>query len=267
MSWYSIGLGAASGALAALIAVLIFGKKPKKKTAFTIVVVVLFILFNTLSKELILPKLYSFKARSDIQRAFSGIPAIQSIKQYEPETYAALVSTLNEAKNKGYSEQQTIDFVRGQISSIVTKRLPKASDQAIVDYIRVVIDEMSELQMQGGDLCFKLLVPQAGGGVDGRKVFSEEVRNRDLAALDLTIKTYDVNRSIPSEDQVIPLLEPIYLELFQLYGNDVLALENPVANSVNKDKVCSITKTLYSKILELDPDKSVGVFRWMLSQP
>lgn len=266
MNWYSIGLAAGSGALAALIASLIFGKKPEKKTAFTIVVVILFVVFNTLSKELILPELNAFKAKSDIQQAFSDIPAFQSIKNHEPDTYARLVASLTEVGKKGYSEQQAIDIVRGQISSLVAKRLPKASDEAIISYIGVLIDEMTELQSQGGDLCFRLLFPQAGGGVDGRKVFSKEIQKRDLEALDLTIKSYDANRQIPSETQVMPYLEPIYLKLFEVYGNDVLALENPAANNVDKGKVCSITKTLYSEILKLDPEKSVGALRWMLSQ-
>ncbi len=267
MNWYSVGLAAASGALAAVIATLFFGKKPEKKTVFTMVFVVLFVAFNTLSKEFILPELNAFKAKSDIQEIFADIPAFQSIKKYEPDTYSKLVASLTEAARKGYGEQQAIDVVRGQVSSIVTKRLPKASDEAIINYIGVLVDEMDELQDQGGNLCFRLLFPQAGGRVDGSKIFSKEVQRRDLEALDLTIKTYDANRQIPSEEEVMPFLEPIYAKLYEIYGNDILALENPIANNVDKDKVCSITKTLYSSILKLDAKKSVGALRWMLSQP
>ena len=266
MNWYSVGLAAASGGLAALIASLVFKKNTEKKTAYTIVVVVLFVVFNALSKEFVLPELDSFKVESDIQEAFSGIPAFDSIKKYEPDTYKELVASLTEANRQGGSEQQAIDIVRSQISSIVTKRLPKASDTAIINYIGVLIEEMNELQNQGGDLCFRLLFPQAGGGVDGSKVFSKEVQKRDLEALDLTIKSYDANRPIPSEEEAMAILEPIYINLFNVYGNDVLALENPGANNVDKSKVCNITKALYSNILELESDKSVSVLRWMFSQ-
>ncbi len=182
MNWYSIGLAAASGGLAALIASLVFGKKTEKRTGYTIVVVILFVVFNTLSKQYILPELNAQKAKADIESTFENIPAFASIKKYEPTTYQSLVNSLTDATKKGYSQQQAIDLVRAQISGLVESRLPHASDGAILSYMNVMVDEMSELQSKGGGLCYKLLFPQVGGGVNGREVFSKETQNRDLAA-------------------------------------------------------------------------------------
>ena len=153
-----------------------------------------------------------------------------------------------------------------QISTVVSKKLPRASDQAIIIYVRVIVDEMDELQKQGGNLCYRLLFPQAEGGVNARLVFSSEVQKRDLKALDMTIKSYEANWAMPSEKEIIPFLEPIYVELFEMYGDDVLILENPLEKNVDRDKVCSIAKTLYSKILALKQEQAVGVLRWMFSQ-
>ena len=112
MNWYSVGLAAMSGALAVIIASLFFGKKPEKKTLYTIVIVILFVVLNTFSKELFLPGLNAQKTESEIEAAFAEIPAFRSIKVHEPETYTKLVAILAEAKKKGHSEQQAINIGR-----------------------------------------------------------------------------------------------------------------------------------------------------------
>ncbi|PJE78253.1 hypothetical protein CI610_02815 [invertebrate metagenome] len=266
MNWYSVGLAAASGGIAALIASLIFGKKPEKKTAYTIVVVVLFVVLNTLSKQFILPKLNAYKAVADIESSFNEIPAFASIKKYEPETYQRLVDSLAEVTNQGYNQQQAIDLVRTQISGLVESRMPHASDEAILTYMSVMVTEMDELHKQGKGLCYKLLLPQIEGGIDGRKVFSKETQKKDLMALDEIIKTSNTKKTIPSESAVMPSLEPIFVSLYSKFGDDVAMIENPTATNVDKDKVCSITMDLYKEILALPPEQAASALRWMFGQ-
>lgn len=266
MNWYSVGLAAASGGIAALIASLLFGKKPEKKTAYTIVSVALFVVLNTLSRQFILPELNSRKAIADIESALNEIPAFASIKKYEPETYKELVGSLSDASRQGYSQQQAIDLVRSQISGLVGSRMPHASEEAILTYMGVMVAEMGELQRQGEGLCFKLLFPQVGGGLDGRKVFSQETQKKDLLALDEIIKTSNTKKVIPSESEVMPSLEPIFASLYTKFGEDVSMIQNPTATNVDKDKVCSITMELYKQILDLPPEQAASALRWMLGQ-
>lgn len=266
MNWYSVGLAAASGGVAVLITSFIFGKKAEKKTAYTIVVVVLFVVLNTLSKQFILPELNSYKAVADVESAFNEIPAFASIKKYEPETYQKLVDSLADATRQGYNQQQAIDLVRSQISGLVESRMPHASDEAILSYMSVMITEMDELHKQGNGLCYKLLFPQVGGGINGRKVFLQETQKKDLIALDEIIKTSNTKKSIPPESAVIPALEPIFVSLSSKFGEDVSMIENPTAANVDKDKVCNITMDLYKEILALPPKQAVSTLRWMFGQ-
>jgi hypothetical protein len=266
VNWYSVGLAAASGGIAALIASLVFGKKPEKKTAYTIVVVILFVGLNALSKQFIFPELNAHKAKADIESAFSDIPAFASIKKYEPAIYQNLVDSLTDATKQGFDQQQAIDLVRSQISGLVESRMPHASDEAILTYMNVLVTEMGELQGKGGGLCYKLLFPQVGGGVDGRKAFSQETQNNDLLALDEVIKTSNTKRAIPPESAVMPYLEPVFVSLYSKFGDDVSMIENPTASNVDKRKVCSITMELYSEILQLPPEQAASALRWMFGQ-
>lgn len=266
MNWYSVGLAAASGGIAALIASLIFGKKPERKTAYTIVVVVLFVVLNTLSNQFILPKLNTYKAIADIESELNEIPAFASIKKHEPATYKKIVNSLADATKQGYSQQQAIDLVRSQISGLVESRMPHASDEAILTYINVMVTEMGELHRQGEGLCYKLLFPQDGGGIDARKVFSQETQKMDLLALGEIIKTSNTKKVIPSEREVMPSIEPIFVSLYSKFGEDVSMIENPTATNVDKDKVCVITIDLYKHILDLPPEQAASALRWMFSQ-
>lgn len=266
MNWYSVGLAAASGGIAALIASLVFGKRPEKKTAYMIVVVVLFAVLNTVSKQFILPELNAHKAVVEIDSELNQIPAFVSIKKYEPEIYQKLVDSLADATKQGYNQQQAIDLVRQQISGLVESRMPHASDEAILTYMSVMITEMDELHKQGKGLCYKLLFPHVAGGIDARKVFSQETQKKDLKALDEIIKTSNTKKVIPSESTVMPSLEPIFVSLYSKFGDDFSMIENPTAKNVDKDKVCSITMDLYKEILALPPEQAASALRWMFGQ-
>jgi hypothetical protein len=266
VNWYSVGLAAASGGLAALIASLIFGKKPEKKTTYNIFFVVLFVIFYTLSNQYILPGLNTYKTKAEIESAFENIPAFNSIKKYEPETYQTLVKSMIEASSKGYSQQQAIDLARSQISGLIKSRLPHAADEAIVNYMNVMVTEMVELQAQGNGLCYKFLFPQVGGGVDGRKVFSEEIQKKDLMALDEIIKTSNAKKVIPSENEVMPHIEPVFGSLYSKFGDDVSIIDNPTVGDVDREKLCTITIELYSEIIKLPQEQAASALRWMFGQ-
>jgi hypothetical protein len=111
-----------------------------------------------------------------------------------------------------------------------------------------------------------MLVPQTGGRNDGSPVISEKTREREYAALGMTLRSYDADRAIPTEEDVWPDLEPIFIMLSEAYGEDyVSALFDPAAPHVDKVMTCDITRFLYSEILKLPEDKAVNAFRWILT--
>ncbi len=266
MDFYSIGLAAASAVAAAIIASLIFGRKPEKKTAYTVVIVILFLGFNALSKEYILPKLNAKKVMADIQTAFNEVPAFVSIKKYEPEIYQTIIASVAVATRDGASQQQMIDMMRQQISTLVESRMPHASDSALLGYVDVMVAEMEVLNKQGAGLCYKFLFPAIAGGINPRTSFSAEMQKRDLAALDEIIKTSNTKQAIPEQSTVLPFLQPVIASLNEKYGDDVSILDNPAAPNVDKDKVCQISIDLYRGVLALPPEQSAPVLRWMFGQ-
>ncbi len=266
MNLYSIGLAAASGGIAVIIASLIFGRKPANKIAYSIVIAILFFTFNFASKEFILPDLNLRQALNDIERVTQETPAFGSIKKYEPEVYQKLVDSVLAAVKEGANQQQIADIVRTQISSLIESRLAHASDDALVSYVNVMISEMEILSNQGNGLCYKFLFPQVAGGIDARKAFTKEMQQRDLAALDEIIKSSNTKKTIPEQSTVMPYLQPVIIALSEKHGDDVTLLDNPSAPNVDKEKLCKVSIDLYRGVLALPVEQSAPVLRWMFGQ-
>ena len=90
---------------------------------------------------------------------------------------------------------------------------------------------------------------------------------RDFESTRLILSTYDPTRVIPSDDQAMVYLQPIYLRLFDTYGQEaVLALGDVSADGIDRAEVCAITMDLYQEVLALDEAGAVTALRWMFGQ-
>lgn len=267
MDWISIGLAGLSGAVAAAMASLLVRNPKEKRAAYTVVVVICFVVLQGLSREFIFPDLNAWNQARKAESALLEIPAFQAIKQYDPTTYKILLSDLKGSLREGLDESQVIGMVRGHIAGLVQRRLPSASDEAVVSYINVMVTEIREIGSHGGDLCYRFLFPQQSAPVGWHKYFSKQTQEADLAALAQVIRTAAENpQTIPREADVMPTLEPIFVDLANEYGNDIDMLQNPSAPTVDRAKICSMTADLYSRILQLSKHESSKVLRFLLSQ-
>jgi hypothetical protein len=266
MNWYSVGLAAISGGLAAFIGTLIFGKQPDNKFASNAVVAVMFIALMSVSHLFILPKVNAYRAKADVAAGLKSVPAFVSIEKYAPDTYRQMSQSLTTAIEQGRSPQEATALVRTHIQNFVAARLPHASDAALVSYIGIMNLEMGELQAKQKGMCHQFLFPQVSGGIDLTKHISKETQAKDLAALDEIVKTSNVKHPTPPETQVMPYLQPVLIALHGKYGDGVSVIENPTAPGVDKEKVCSVTRDLYQKIVALPPDQAGQVLRWMFAQ-
>lgn len=178
------------------------------------------------------------------------------------------MAELKSAISKGKSETEIFAAVRSNITALVQKRLPYASDEAAARYMRVMVQEMTELQMNdGGDLCYQFLFPQAGQSLDISQYISEATKQADLTALSAVVRTSAVApQEIPKEEDVSALLESVVNILVQRYGQDVALLQNPVAPGVDKAKVCAIMIEMYTQILQLPPTQGGKLIRYLLAQ-
>lgn len=267
MTWISLAVGAACGVLAAATAAAIVKDRKENKSRYSIVFVVTLVVLLAVAREFVTPKLQASYAASTLDESLSGNPAFAAIKQYDAPTYSRILSETKVAISQGKSELEAKAAIRNNITALVQQRLPRASDEAAVAYMRVMVQEMTELNKHEPDTCFRFLFPEAGQPIDLERFIPDALERADLAALREIVRTSaTAPQAVPTEAEVSPLLEPIVQDLVRHYGQDLVMLEEPTAPGVDKRKVCLMTIATYTRILQLPPAQGGKLVRFMLSQ-
>ncbi len=199
------------------------------------------------------------------EQSLSDIPAYQTLREYDPAFYDGLIVTYKQLVGQDLTDKQVSDALRAKQAKLMERLLPGASDEAIIAYAQLIVDQLDELRLDGIEPCLSLLIPQAGPH-NTSTVYSEITKGRELDTLDVTLRTYHADRQLPAEKDVWPDLGPIFEELFDEFGADnVAAMENSYDPGVDRGLVCNVTRALYSGILKLPERSAANALRWLLS--
>lgn len=266
MYWPAIALAAISAGVAVVVTNLLLSKEVENKTSHRVMTFLLFLILHITSKTYILPEIESYNTKNEIMTGLNKIPAYNSIKEYSPDVYNKLVYSINQSIDRGYTPQQIINVIGSQVSTYVKSRVPHASDEAILSYMKVMISELEQLHSKGNGLCYQFLYPSNDETINIFEHISPETRKNDLATLNEIIKTSQAKRAKLSDDEIMPSLEPIFINLYKKYGDDINILNNPKSSKVNKSTTCSITIDMFKSIVALPPTQAANSIRWMFDQ-
>ena len=209
---------------------------------------------------------YSSQVVTKFEQSISGIPAYQALRKHDSASYDGLVVAYEKLVGQDLTEKQVNDALRTEQTALMERLLPRASDEAIISYARVIIEQLDELQLDGVEPCLTLLVPQSDPEDDARPVYSEKTRERELDTMEMTLRTYKADRPLPAEEDVWPNLGPIFSELFGAFGADnVAAMQNSYDPAIDRILVCNVSRALYSGILNFPKRKAAKALRWLLS--
>jgi len=211
-------------------------------------------------------RVYPSHVVAKFEQSLSNVPAYQTLREYDPAFYDGLIITYKKLVGQDLTDKQVNDALREEQAELMERLLPRAADDAIIAYARLIVDQLDELQLDGTEPCLTLLIPQSNPDNDISPIYSERSKGRELDTLDITLRTHDVDRQIPAEKDVWPDLGPIFAELFAAFGADnVAAMENSYDPSVDRVLVCNVSRALYSGILNLPKRKAANALRWLLS--
>jgi len=210
-------------------------------------------------------RVYSSTVVAKFEQSLSNIPAYQTLRQYDPTFYDGLISTYKQLVGQDLTDKQVNDALRAKQVELMEQLLPGVSDEAIIAYARLIVDQLDELRLDQTEPCLTLLIPQSSPD-NTSPIYSEITKGRELDTLDIVLRTYDADRQLPTEKDVWPDLGPIFEELFDEFGADnVAAMENSFDPSVDRGLVCNVTRALYSGILKLPERNAANAMRWLLS--
>jgi hypothetical protein len=267
MGWISLAMVAVFVVIAALLAALVLRSRAQQKGQYIAMALVLTAVLGVAANRFVAPGLQARYDINTLDASLSRNPAFAAIKKHDPQTYARITGELREGLLAGKSQAELIDRVRGEVSVLVQKRLPQASDEAATEYMRVMVQEMGELRQRGGDLCYRFLYAKPGQGVDLSQYVSANTLEADFAALSQIVRSSVVApQPVPQEAEVAVGLRPVFEALAGRYGPDLALLKNPQAPGADPDKLCSISIDMYTVILQRPTRESGKLIRYLLGQ-
>jgi hypothetical protein len=267
MGWISVVVAVVCGALAAGLVIPAMGKRTQRKSMLVAAWLVLAASLFALAQQFVTPALQARYDASRLDDSLAGNATFAALKKHDPQTYERMMSGLRDGLMKGRDKTELVESMRNEMTTLVQKRLPIASDEAATEYMRVMVQEMGELRRQSGDLCYRFLFGGPDKRLDLTRYVSANTIEADSAALSQVVRSSTLApQAVPQQAEVAPKLQPVVAALHGRYGGDLALLQNPQAPGVDRDKLCSISIDMYSVILQMPPADSGKLIRYLMGQ-
>jgi len=266
VNWINIAAAVTIGFISGAVAYFIAKKYPTRRIPFFAIPVLVFIALSALTKFLVIPPLHLWTSQREIEKSLSQISAYEVIAKYDPKAYEEIrQEILNSLKNRE-SQDEVIERARKRVADLVAGYIPRASDDAILRYMKAMVKEMEELAGKNPELCYQFLFPQKYGAVDVTQHLTPETQREDLVALEEVIRTaVEQPQPLPDSTAAEASLKKALNQFAQVHGEDTLLLKDPFAPGIDKGKTCTLIASLYKEVLKLPEKDSSLVLRYMLS--
>ena len=215
------------------------------------------------------------------------MPAFQQIAKWEPATYARMKSSMLEAIRRHESMAQAQGRVRTAVAAVAKKYMATASDEALVDYMRVMLDEIRQTTEKDPNVAYAMVF-DGDNAVDITHYIDDATQKHDAAALAEIIHSGVLHEASYQNDQrATSILQQVVAGLRTDYGEDadlpfnkgVRQLKKGSYTSgvdammayaamppVDKRRTCEMTIEFYNRILGLRSDQAAKVVRLLLSK-
>ena len=257
----AVTIGFISGAVAFFIA----RKYPTRKILILAIPVLVFVALSAITKCLVIPPLHLWTSQRDIENSLFEMPSTRVIATYDPKAYEEIKQEILNSLENRESRDEALGRARKRVADLMATYIPRTSDDAIVRYMKAMVKKMEELAGKNPDLCYQFLFPQKYGPADVTGHLTPETQREDLEALAEVIRTA-VEQPQPSPDSTVAeaSLRTVLNQFYEIHGEDVLLLRDPLAPGVEKEKACSLIASLYKEVLKLPEKESSLVLRYML---
>ena len=191
-------------------------------------------------------------------------PVYRVLKKHEPAVFDKLV-----AEYKLYAREETrrenfINLANAEISLAATRNLAHASQESVIALMKDMITTARRLQKEPGDACFRYWFPQVSGPPDIAKYIDPAAQAHTLDLMGEVIRSAAENPTpLPAPDAVKDNLAKVINGTYEQYGEDAQMISHAEDPRVDRLKVCTITISVYERIMSLPPADSGALLRAM----
>lgn len=255
--------------LAGLIILGIFWALVVRKTRLTLVGGIILTLLPVLVGNLYW--IYACKPQREQQRTeqralaeMAAMPGYRVLKQQEPALWTQLQEAFLSSIRQGDSVPVAVGQLRGMLADVINQRLGRATDQAVIHYVSVSVDEMQALDKISTEQCFRFLFPQVDGGVNLMTVLPPSMNAQDSAAMESLLLSSQGPYKTLNKDQASQTLKQVVSGLYTRWGDKLKQLNEPGDTSSDHQALCAMTIDLYQTILRQPAPQSANLLRTMV---
>ncbi len=230
----------------------------KKPTVIVLVSAVLV----TAAGALFWPRIAEWARNRQAQSALLEQPVYRVLREHEPEVFKRVADKYVEFRRGAETEAGFINFANGALSEVSTRRLAHASDAAVLALMSNMVANARSLQGQPGDACFRFLFPHVAGPPDVARHIDAKAQAHTLDVMAEVIRSSaESPQPLPDASTVQDSLSQVANATFDQYGVDAQMIANAEDPRVDRAKVCTMTLSLYDRILARPPADASALIR------
>jgi hypothetical protein len=203
----------------------------------------------------------------DHYRAESALleqPIYRVLKKHERAVYDELLEEYRVYQRGEERPERFINFANAQISLAATQRLAHASSDSVLALIRDMVATAKTLQVKPEDACFRYWFPQVSGPPDIAKSVEPAAQAHTLELMGEVIRSAaETPTPLPDPETVKDDLASVINATYDEFGEDAQMLANAADPRADRGKVCTITISVYERILRFPPEQAAALLRAM----
>jgi hypothetical protein len=198
------------------------------------------------------------------QSALLEQPVYRALKKHEPGVYAKLVDEYKVYERDETRRESFINLANSEITLTATRNLAHASQASVLALIKDMLATARRLEKEPGDACFRYWFPQVAGPPDIAKYIDPAAQARTLDLMGEVIRSAaEKPEPLPAAEAVKDNLAKVINGTYEQYGADAQMISHADDPRVDRAKVCTITNSVYERILSLPPAQSSALIRAM----
>lgn len=260
----TIGLWLLGAAVGSTLGWLVMRRVAVGRAARIGVVVAIALIVTSLLHFTITPTLIDAWATRRARDQLLALPVYPLLRDHEPAVFDALAHEYAQVLSDPSRGARYADFMNAEISAVATRRIARASDDALLALMHDMLEKLQMLRAKSPDDCYRYLFPQVAGPPKVARYFDAAAQRRTLDLMADVIRTSAERPSpLPPPDRVKDLMAPIVNGMYAQFGADTAVLSRAEEPGVNRKAVCAVSVALYEKVLQLPPADAAAVIRSM----
>ena len=198
------------------------------------------------------------------ESALLAQPVYQVLKKHERTLFDDLVEEYRVYQRGEEGPEKFINLANSQISLAATQSLAHASNESVLALMQDMVGTAKKLEGKPADACFRYWFPQVAGPPDIAQSVSPADQAHTLDLMGEVIRSAaEQPLPLPDPEAVKDNLSNVINATYEKYGADAQMLSHASDERIDRGKVCTITISVYERILALPPKQASELLRAM----